>query len=75
MEDQNLDINSFPVNSWVSIKLSGRSYMGRAFRNERAHLVATVDDMGRSVTFSWPFICANASEVRVVDIKEKTQEA
>lgn len=64
------EIDRFPANSWVNIKLGGRQYMGRAICNERAHLVSTVDDLGKTVTFSWPFICANATEVSVIDINE-----
>lgn len=66
----NIDIDTFPVNSWVKIKIGDRRYMGRALRNERTHIVATVDDAGKSITFSWPYICENATSVEVIPVVE-----
>lgn len=65
-----IEINNdnFPLDSWVALRLAGRRYVGRAFRSERANLVSTVDPYGKSITFSWPYVCANASEVLVIPI-------
>ena len=53
------DSAEFPVDRWVRFSLGDREYIGRALRHERAHLVAAIDTAGKSVTFSWPYICAN----------------
>lgn len=60
------DIDKFPTDSWVRVSIGTRLYIGRAFCRERAQLVSTVDDAGRSVTFSWPYICANAATVDLI---------
>lgn len=70
MNDKSFTTEKFPANSWVNIRIGQRRYMGRAICNERAHIVSTVDDSGKSVTFSWPYICANAEEVHVLDMTQ-----
>lgn len=58
-QNQLNDLPQFPADSWVRFTLTDREYVGRALRLERANIVATIDSGGKSVTFSWPFICAN----------------
>ena len=60
-------IEQFPANTWLKLCINGQHYIGRAISNERANLVATIDTNGKSVTFSWPFICANATEVGIIN--------
>lgn len=73
--DNKPSIDNFPTDSWVKIRIGANRYVGRALRNERAHIVSTVDAAGKSVTFSWPYICANASSVDILPIAEGAAEA
>ena len=57
----------FPAGSLIRFTLGERHYIGRSHRAERAHVVETTDAAGRSVSYSWPYICANASNIREVD--------
>ncbi len=68
-------LDEFPTDSWVKIKIGGNRYVGRALRNERAHIVSTVDSAGKSVTFSWPYICANATSVDILPFAEEALNA
>ncbi len=61
----------FPADNWVKVVIGDRPYVGRALCNDRAHLVSTVDATGKSVTFSWPYICANASTVDIIPINDE----
>lgn len=63
-----LQFEQFPANKWLKLSINGQYYIGRAINNERANLVATIDSGGKSVTFSWPYVCANATEVGIIDI-------
>jgi hypothetical protein len=62
--------NSFPADTWVRFNLGGSRYIGRAIQRERASVIATVDSQGNSVTYSWPYICATATDiVSIADTK------
>ncbi len=60
-----------PADNWVKVVTGDRPYVGHALCNDRAHLVSTVDATGKSVTFSWPYICANASTVDIIPINDE----
>lgn len=59
--------DTFPADSLVRFTLGERHYIGRAHSTDRSRVVETVDAAGRSVSFSWPYICANASAVTPVN--------
>ncbi|MDE6300196.1 MAG: hypothetical protein K2M19_00585 [Muribaculaceae bacterium] len=60
-------LKEFPADRWVRFTIAGREYIGRAVRLERANVVASIDTTGKSVTFSWPYICDNvAGEVMIL---------
>lgn len=68
-------LTDFPKDNWVKITIGSNRYVGRALLNERAQIVATVDAAGKSVTFSWPYICANATSIDILPFVDEALDA
>ncbi len=53
---------NFPAGRRVKFNIAGHRHTGRACVIDKAHVVECVEPDGNTVTYSWPFICDNATE-------------
>ncbi len=68
-------LNEFPTDCWVKITIGTARYIGRALSHDRVQFISAIDEAGESATFSWPYICANASSVEIVPFAKDSADA
>lgn len=68
-------LTDFPKDSWVKITIGSNRYIGRALSHDRVQFISTIDEAGESATFSWPYICANATSIDILPFVDEALDA
>lgn len=68
-------LTEFPTDCWVKITIGTARYIGRALSHDRVQFISTIDEAGESATFSWPYICANATSIDILPFVDEALDA